>query len=149
MFNITVVLNASFSSNDRLARIIKHGSLLGYLSSWPYLYHYGVFSSIWFTTPSQSCRNLSSGRDVNKHVTHEQKSETVVSVSVLLISFYCFYRILWMVPIYSLDSVSCVLHNQNFRGTSVLTELQVLCEMPPLSVIALCFPSGLHWSTPA
>lgn len=73
-FNVNCV-DCFSPCNDRLALIIKHGSSLGYLSSWPYPYHYGASCSTWFTTLSQSFRNLSSGKDVGNHVIHEQWSE--------------------------------------------------------------------------
>lgn len=76
-----------FPCNDRLALTIKHGSSLGYLSSWPYPYHYGASSSIWFTTLSQSFRNPSSGKDVNSHAIHKQESETVCFFKVF--AFCC------------------------------------------------------------
>lgn len=51
---------------DRLVLIRKPGSLLEYLFSWPYPYHYGGSSSIWFTTLSRSSRNRSSGKDITE-----------------------------------------------------------------------------------
>lgn len=103
-----------------LALITKHGSSPGYLSSWPYPYHYGASSSIWFTTLSRSFRNRSSGKDVDNHVIREQLpwKWSFVFLSV------CLSRILWMVPIYSLDSVSyLLLYKQNHCTTHIYTDI--------------------------
>lgn len=99
----------------RLALITKHGSSLGYSFSWPSPYHYGASSSIWFTTLSQSYRNPSSGKDVTPQHTHIWFYLKSLSKLSFVSLYFPFSRILWMVPIYSLDSVSRVLSKQGRR----------------------------------
>lgn len=89
-FNVHCV-DCFFPCNDRLALIKKHGSLLGYLSSWPYPYHYGASFSIWFTTLSRSFRNPSLGKDIDSHVIHEQSLKSFSSSVFLLCILLGFY----------------------------------------------------------
>lgn len=140
-----------FPCIDRQVLIRKHGSLLGYLSSWLYPYHCGASSSIWFTTLSRTSRNPSSGNNINSHSIQEQKSRS--SFSLLCFWFFC--RILWMVPIYSLDSVSCIFFNhchwiillythiQQKRCFNVFFFLLIILTFC-LTVSLLMFRSGLH-----
>lgn len=98
-----------FSLCDRSVLTRKPGSLLGYLFSWLYPYPYGASFSTWFTTLSRSFKNRSSG----KHTCKLSPTNGTLEESLIVFLFPVFVvRILWMVPIYSLDSVSCAFNNQ-------------------------------------
>lgn len=106
-------IHGSSTCVGRLVLRRKPGSSLGYLFSWLYPYPYGASFSIWFTTLSRSYRNPSSGTKMNNYGFCFVYMLYVQShlFTVLLLCFFKI-RILWMVPIYSLDSVSSVFFSQ-------------------------------------
>lgn len=101
---------------NRLVLIRKPGSSLGYLFSWPYPSHYGGSFNIWFITLSRSSRNRSSGMS-ESGLQQSRYHQAVLWKNLLncpFLSSVSIIRILWMVPIYSLDSVSCAFSSESF-----------------------------------